>query len=103
MTRARTRRLGTGISALIAASPPPATTLPLASISAGYNPRRYFDSRKHDQLVASLRLRGMLQPILVRPATETGDGYLIVAGGVATVRRSRPLGPRAKSPSSSAR
>jgi ParB family chromosome partitioning protein len=81
MTRARTRRLGTGISALIAASPPPATTLPLASISAGYNPRRYFDSRKHDQLVVSLRLRGMLQPILVRPATETGDGYLIVAGG----------------------
>lgn len=81
MTRARTRRLGTGISALIAASPPPATTLPLASISAGYNPRRYFDSRKHDELVASLRLRGMLQPILVRPARETGDGYLIVAGG----------------------
>ncbi|CAM5548349.1 MULTISPECIES: PRTRC system ParB family protein [Sphingobium] len=81
MTRARTRRLGTGISALIAASPPPATTLPLASISAGYNPRRYFDSRKHEELVASLRLRGMLQPILVRPARETGDGYLIVAGG----------------------
>lgn len=81
MTRARTRRLGTGISALIAASSPPATTLPLASISAGYNPRRYFDSRKHDELVASLRLRGMLQPILVRPAKETGDGYLIVAGG----------------------
>ncbi|WP_293982576.1 PRTRC system ParB family protein [Sphingobium sp.] len=81
MTRARTRRLGTGISALIAASPPPATTLPLASISAGYNPRRYFDSRKHEELVASLRLRGMLQPILVRPARETSDGYLIVAGG----------------------
>ncbi|WP_029547501.1 PRTRC system ParB family protein [Novosphingobium sp. KA1] len=66
---------------MIAASPPPATTLPLASISAGYNPRRYFDSRKHDELVASLRLRGMLQPILVRPVRETGEGYLIVAGG----------------------
>ncbi|PZU12070.1 MAG: PRTRC system ParB family protein [Sphingobium sp.] len=65
----------------MAASPPPATTLPLASISAGYNPRRYFDSRKHEELVASLRLRGMLQPILVRPARETSDGYLIVAGG----------------------
>lgn len=81
MTRARTRRLGTGISALIAASPPPAITLPLSSISAGYNPRRYFDNRKHDELVASLRLRGMLQPILVRPANETANGYLIVAGG----------------------
>ncbi|HUD91311.1 PRTRC system ParB family protein [Sphingobium sp.] len=81
MTRASTRRLGTGISALIAASSPPATTLPLASIRAGYNPRRYFDSRKHDELVASLRLRGMLQPMLVRPAKEAEDTYLIIAGG----------------------
>ncbi|RJG52965.1 PRTRC system ParB family protein [Sphingobium terrigena] len=81
MTRNRTQRLGTGLSALIAASPPPITTLPLANISAGYNPRRYFDSRKHDELVASLRLRGMLQPILVRPTKDASDSYLIVAGG----------------------
>lgn len=81
MTRDRTRRLGTGISALISAAPPPATTLPLSHIVAGYNPRRYFDSRKHDELVASLRLRGMLQPILVRPAKDADDRYLIVAGG----------------------
>jgi ParB family chromosome partitioning protein len=81
MTRNRTQRLGTGLSALIAASPPPITTLPLANISVGYNPRRYFDSRKHDELVASLRLRGMLQPILVRPTEDASDNYLIVAGG----------------------
>ena len=81
MTRNRTQRLGTGLSALIAASPPPITTLPLANISVGYNPRRYFDSRKHDELVASLRLRGMLQPILVRPTKDASDSYLIVAGG----------------------
>ncbi|WP_088184948.1 PRTRC system ParB family protein [Sphingobium sp. Z007] len=81
MTRNRTQRLGTGLSALIAASPPPITTLPLANISVGYNPRRYFDSTKHDELVASLRLRGMLQPILVRPTKDASDSYLIVAGG----------------------
>lgn len=34
--------------------------LPLSRIIPGYNPRRYFDRRKHDELVASLRLRGML-------------------------------------------
>ncbi len=81
MTRNRTQRLGTGLSALIAASPPAITALPLANISVGYNPRRYFDSRKHDELVASLRLRGMLQPILVRPTKDASDSYLIVAGG----------------------
>lgn len=57
------------------------STLPLSRIVAGYNPRRYFDSRKHDELVASLRLRGMLQPMLVRPAADDGDRYVIVAGG----------------------
>lgn len=55
--------------------------VPLAWIAIGYNPRRYFDRHKHDELVASLRLRGMLQPILVRPAAEAEDRYTIVAGG----------------------
>lgn len=53
------------------------TTLPLSSIKPGDNPRRYFDQGKHAELVASLRLRGMLQPILLRAA---GDSYVVVAG-----------------------
>ena len=52
-------------------------TLPLSLITKGDNPRRYFDSRKHDELVASIRLRGILQPILLRPK---GEVYAIVAG-----------------------
>lgn len=55
------------------------TTLPLSSISIAYNPRRYFDRTAHAELVASLKLRGMLQPMLVRPA-EDGT-YTVVAGG----------------------
>lgn len=55
--------------------------VPLARIATGYNPRRYFDRTKHDELVESLRLRGMLQPILVRPAPDTEDSYTVVAGG----------------------
>jgi ParB/RepB/Spo0J family partition protein len=53
------------------------STLPLSLITKGDNPRRYFDRKKHDELVASIRLRGILQPILLRPK---GDIYAIVAG-----------------------
>lgn len=55
--------------------------VPLALIAVGYNPRRYFDRKKHDELVASLRLRGMLQPMLVRPAADLPEHFTIVAGG----------------------
>ncbi|KPH60376.1 PRTRC system ParB family protein [Novosphingobium sp. ST904] len=55
--------------------------LPLSSLRPGLNPRRYFNQRAHDELVTSLRLRGMLQTMLVRPAPESEEGYLIVNGG----------------------
>ncbi len=51
--------------------------LPLSKIVKGDNPRRYFDRKKHDDLVASFRLRGVIQPLLLRPK---GDVYAIVAG-----------------------
>ncbi|UXC93705.1 PRTRC system ParB family protein [Sphingobium sp. RSMS] len=63
-------------SALTIAEPIRAT-LPLSRITKGDNPRRYFDRKKHDELVASIRLRGIIQPILVRPK---GEVYAIVAG-----------------------
>lgn len=56
-------------------------TLPLSSIKAGQNPRRYFNQRSHDELVTSLRLRGMLQPMLVRRMPEVEGAYVIVSGG----------------------
>ncbi|AKH18989.1 PRTRC system ParB family protein [Novosphingobium sp. NBM11] len=56
-------------------------TLPLSKIMLGYNPRRYFDRKKHEDLVASFRLRGMLQPMLLRPAAGGDDTYVVVAGG----------------------
>ncbi len=61
--------------------PSRATTLPLSKIRPGYNPRRYFDPKKHDELVASLRLRGMIQAILLRPARGIDDVFELVAGG----------------------
>jgi len=55
--------------------------LSLSSMKPGANPRRYFDERTQAEMVASMRLRGVLQPILLRPDPATPDSYLIVAGG----------------------
>lgn len=57
-----------------------ALTLPLSLIQPGGNPRRFFSPAKHDELVASIRMRGLLQPLLVRPAPDR-ETYLLVAGG----------------------
>ena len=58
-----------------------ATMLPLSKIRPGYNPRRYFDPKKHADLVASFRRRGMIQPMLLRPAADADNLYDLVAGG----------------------
>ena len=55
------------------------TMIPLAKIRPATNPRRFFSQTKHEELVASLRLRGMLQPILLRPVDE-GRSFDLVAG-----------------------
>lgn len=44
------------------------------------NPRRHFDSEELDNLAASIREKGILQPILVRPLRGKADSYEIVAG-----------------------
>lgn len=66
------------------------TRLPLSRITSGHNPRRFFSQDKHDELVASLRLRGMLQPILLRPSPDpVAQGELTVFAIVAGERRYR--------------
>ena len=44
------------------------------------NPRRHFDGEELDNLAASIRVKGILQPILVRPIRGKTDSYEIVAG-----------------------
>lgn len=44
------------------------------------NPRKRFDSEELDNLSASIREKGILQPILVRPVSGKKDAYEIVAG-----------------------
>src|ERR1044072_3946491 len=44
------------------------------------NPRRVFADAELDELAASIRERGIIQPILVRSARGAMDQYEIVAG-----------------------
>ncbi len=81
------RSLGRGLSALIEEAAPAATgwasaegirRLPISQIRANPSqPRRRFDQAALDELAASVREHGVLQPILVRPLD---GGYEIVAG-----------------------
>jgi len=81
--------LGRGLSALLTGTTPSAGApgagrdpgflqIPMESIRAGsLQPRRTFSPGALEELVASIREKGVLQPVLVRP---TPDGYELVAG-----------------------
>lgn len=66
--------------------------LPLAKIVVGYNPRRFFDPIKHEELVASIRRQGVLQSLLVRPG-EVDDTFILVCGGRRYRAALEALGP----------
>ena len=58
------------------------TTLPIAALTpCKGQPRKHFDEAALDELAASIRSQGVIQPLLVRPRrTETATIYEIVAG-----------------------
>ncbi len=45
-----------------------------------FNPRRDFSSDQLEELAASIRERGLVQPLVVRPSGHDGETYEIVAG-----------------------
>lgn len=56
------------------------STVPIERIEANRDqPRKYFDDEELEELAESIRARGVLQPILVRPI-DGGERYEIVAG-----------------------
>jgi ParB family chromosome partitioning protein len=76
------RGLGRGLDALIARPEPkpdePVRTLPVASLHPNrFQPRTYFDEAAIEDLVASVRAQGIIQPLVVTPE---GEGYAIIAG-----------------------
>jgi len=92
----RTRGLGRGLSALIGDSEPlavdrterpgvseagPTTTVPIELVRRNADqPRRHFNEADLEELTASVRERGVLVPILVRPMPGVAGEYQIVAG-----------------------
>lgn len=84
------RGLGRGLSALlgeaeeIAHAVAPADgvrDIPIELVHANPGqPRRHFAEAELDELAASIREKGVLQPILVRPSGVTAGEYEIVAG-----------------------
>jgi len=82
-------RLGRGLATLIgdmAAEtsvdrPRGQRRLPTAALRPNpRNPRRAFPNAELDELVASLRERGIIQPIVARPVQGAADVYEIIAG-----------------------
>lgn len=90
MAEERPRGLGRGLSALIGeepAAPHAATpvkgsrTMPVAFLRPNpHQPRKTFREEELRDLATSIREKGLLQPILVRPVVGQHDAYEIVAG-----------------------
>ena len=88
------KRLGRGLAALLGAAtvetPPPAAAgetqnrqrkAPIEFLRANpRNPRKNFHESEIEDLAASVRERGVIQPILVRTAAGPADAYEIIAG-----------------------
>jgi ParB family chromosome partitioning protein len=82
-------RLGRGLAALIGDDETPPLErggktqrkVPVESLSPNpRNPRRTFSDAELEELANSVRERGIIQPIVVRPATGRADTYEIIAG-----------------------
>ncbi|MGH6912322.1 MAG: ParB/RepB/Spo0J family partition protein [Geminicoccales bacterium] len=55
--------------------------VPLGQLSPGpYQPRQRFDDEALEDLAASIREKGVLEPVLVRPTPGQEDRYQIIAG-----------------------
>lgn len=90
--KSKQRGLGRGLSALMAdvaeatpetgdAPKAPDNNLPIESVAPNPDqPRRSFDKDALEDLAASIREKGIIQPLIVRPRPGKGGEYEIVAG-----------------------
>jgi ParB family chromosome partitioning protein len=87
----RMARLGRGLSALLGEGDPDfattegprsgSKTVPIEFLRpSSFQPRRHFDETELENLADSIREKGILQPIIVRPDPARPSGFEIVAG-----------------------
>src|SRR5438552_770344 len=90
------RGLGRGLGALLSATPGADDALieiPVDQVEANPDqPRKSFSSEALEELIASIRASGVIQPVIVR---RRGPGYQLIAGG----RRGRAARPPRPAPS----
>ena len=75
--------LGRGLSSLIGDSDVKITNnkISISSIIPNkYQPRKNFDRNSLEELTASIRERGIIQPIIVRASEDSNDKYELIAG-----------------------
>ena len=75
--------LGRGLSSLIGDSDVKITNnkISISSIIPNkYQPRKKFDRNSLEELTASIRERGIIQPIIVRASEDSNDKYELIAG-----------------------
>ena len=78
---AQRNRLGRGLASLISGTAEDQRSLPLAALKPGrFNPRRNFSQAQLEELAASIRERGLVQPLVVRPSMTDVESFEIVAG-----------------------
>jgi ParB family chromosome partitioning protein len=93
MTTKKKKRLGRGLDALLSSTTPIASdsasdagsdnaapnTLPIEKLQPGqYQPRTRMDQASLEELASSIRSQGIIQPILVRPISDSS--FEIIAG-----------------------
>ena len=94
---AQKTRLGRGLASLIGdriddagfGAEDDQRRVPLAALKPGrFNPRRNFAEAQLEELAASIRERGLVQPLVVRPSTAGPRSGNLVVGGVAGCQNS---------------
>src|SRR6202161_4462163 len=89
MSRTEQRpRLGRGLAALLGTANEEAVEfgggarrMPIEFLRPNpRNPRKRFDDTELDELAASIKERGVIQPVVVRPIPRVADAYEIIAG-----------------------
>jgi ParB family chromosome partitioning protein len=84
MTTKKTQRLGRGLDALLGAYETPAEKeelrqIPIDQLTRGkYQPRTHMNAEALEELAASIKAQGVVQPIVVRPLPS--GNYEIIAG-----------------------
>ena len=94
MSTQKRKALGRGLAALIPGAPPPEAPHPSVGVGRGADglrtvaiedvhpsaaqPRKQFDDARLDELAASIRTQGIIQPLVVR--ARAAGGYELIAG-----------------------